>query len=246
MATRTHRADHTTTPRSGPPGWLVPVAISAVAVGVLYWLRPSLVPSTVTSWRAWVFIALVAAAATLLPRIVRAAGGPGWLGRLAGILPIVAALTWAVLPAFRSTTVDDEPVPSAAGGAPATASSSPGGSPGGSPGASPAPAAAARSGTLRGIDHRASGRVRLIPVSGGSSVVRLENLDVEPGPDYLVYLVPGAGRESPAGGVQLAKLKANKGNQNYPVPRGTAVSGPLTVLIWCRAFSVPIAAATLS
>lgn len=49
---------------------------------------------------------------------------------------------------------------------------------------------------------------------GGSHIVRLASLDVEPGPDYQVHLVPGAGRVRPDAGVHLGPLRANKGNLN--------------------------------
>ena len=100
-------------------------------------------------------------------------------------------------------------------------------------------------GTLFGIHHRASGSVALLRLTDGSGVIRLENLDVEPGPDYFVFAVPGADRERPDGGTRLHHLRGNKGNQNYPVPAGLPLTRPFTVLIWCRAFAVPVAAATL-
>jgi Electron transfer DM13 len=98
---------------------------------------------------------------------------------------------------------------------------------------------------LQGIDHRASGEVLLASGTDGSYVVRLERLDVEPSPDYQVYLVPGSAAD-PSGGVRLDHLLGNRGSQNYPVPAtaGTTVR-PVTVLIWCRAFAVPVAAATI-
>ncbi len=33
--------------------------------------------------------------------------------------------------------------------------------------------------------------------------------------------------------------------QNYDVPVGARIDGPVTVLVWCRAFGVPVPAATL-
>lgn len=221
------------------PSWLPSVGLAAVGVGFLLWLRPSVVTSGLTSWRVWAFVALVFLAARFLPKGVAALGGPGWLGRVVGILPVVAALAWAVLPAFRDTTVN-EPLA-------VTSSAEPSATP--APGATPTPgipAGPARQALLKGIGHRAKGTASLRRLPDGSYVVRLAGLDVEAGPDYHVYLVAGPGRERPTDGVHLAKLKANRGNQNYPVPTGTATDGTQTVLIWCRALSVPVAAATLS
>ena len=78
----------------------------------------------------------------------------------------------------------------------------------------------------------------------GSLVVALEDIDVEPGPDYHVYVVGGRDRRSPGDGVELAKLKGNQGTQYYEVPRDVTVGAGDTVLIWCRAFGVPVANAT--
>jgi len=238
------------------PGWptlLVLAGIGAVGTGILYVLRPEVIRGAVTNPRVIAFGILVLVVAAILYVAVTVLGGPSWLGLTVAIIPIIAAGVWTVVPAFVSSTVDDEPVPaaladSAASATPATPVPTPSASPGATPPAkvsSPRPATpAVRVGVLRGIGHRASGGARLIPVAGGTYVVRLENLDVEAGPDFLVYLVPGANKQTPDGGVQLAKLKGNKGNQNYPVPSGTSVSGTQTVLIWCRVFAVPVAGAT--
>lgn len=117
----------------------------------------------------------------------------------------------------------------------------------------PAPAATAApqpeeltSGQLRGIGHRASGRASVYRLADGAHLVRLEDIDVENGPDYVVYLVPGSDRRSPDGGVSLGALKGNLGSQNYSIPAAADLGGPQTVLIWCRAFAVPVANATQS
>jgi hypothetical protein len=69
---------------------------------------------------------------------------------------------------------------------------------------------------------------------------------VQPGPDYDVYVVPGADREDRGdGAARLDDLRGNKGTQFYDV-RGAADldAGDWTVLIWCQTFEVPVANAT--
>lgn len=99
---------------------------------------------------------------------------------------------------------------------------------------------------LRGINHDATGTAVLYQRADGSSFVGLESIDVESGPDYKVYVVPGSGHESPGDqGIFLEDLRGNQGTQYYDVPSGTDLAaGDWTVLIWCRAFAVPIANAS--
>ena len=60
-----------------------------------------------------------------------------------------------------------------------------------------------------------------------------------------MFVVPGADRSVPDGRTRLNRLRGNRGNENHPVSAGMFSRCPLTVLIWCRVFGVPIAAATL-
>ena len=115
--------------------------------------------------------------------------------------------------------------------------------------ATTAPAAGAApvtlsTGTLRGIGHRASGAARILRLADGTAFVRFDGISIESGPDYVVHLVPGADQRKPTGGIELGRLKAVEGSHSYAIPAGTDLSGPWTVLVWCRAFAVPVAAAT--
>ena len=98
---------------------------------------------------------------------------------------------------------------------------------------------------LEGIDHRAAGTVNVYRRADGSHVVGLEDIDVQPGPDYDVYVVPGADRQDLGDARRLDDLRGNRGTQFYDVAGDADLGGgPWTVLIWCETFSVPIANAT--
>jgi hypothetical protein len=97
---------------------------------------------------------------------------------------------------------------------------------------------------IAGIGHDARGTAALYRQPDGSHVVGLLDIDIENGPDYVVYVVPGADREGPDGGTNLADLRGNQGTQYYPVPGDVALSGDVTVLVWCETFAVPVANAT--
>ena len=101
-----------------------------------------------------------------------------------------------------------------------------------------------RSAAFRGINHRATGTASIIRQPDGAFVVGLEDIDIEPGPDYRVFVVPGDVTRPGDGAIELDKLRGNVGTQFYDVPRGVdPTDGEWTVLVWCRVFAVPIAAA---
>jgi Electron transfer DM13 len=103
-----------------------------------------------------------------------------------------------------------------------------------------------RTGTFVGVGdgiHNAEGIAKVIPLQDGSSTLRLENLHVTNGPDLYVYLSPD---KSASDFVNIGKLKANNGNQNYEIPAETDLSKYEMVLIWCRPFSVLFGSAELT
>jgi hypothetical protein len=74
--------------------------------------------------------------------------------------------------------------------------------------------------------------------------------EVGPGPKFHVYLVPEK-KVVPSTNVansmfvDLGRLKAFKGSQNYPVPAGLDLAKYGSVVIWCEQFGVLISPATL-
>lgn len=145
---------------------------------------------------------------------------------------LTTATTAAPAPGEATTTTAAPPRPAVAPSAPTTT-------------AAPAQPVAVREGPISGIDHRASGRAVLYRQPDGSWTVGLEDIDIQPGPDYDVYVVPGGGREDIDGGVLLDDLRGNKGTQYYAVPPEADLgSGAWTVLVWCQTFDVPVAGAT--
>lgn len=97
-------------------------------------------------------------------------------------------------------------------------------------------------------DHATTGAARLLELADGSRVVRLEGLDTSNGPDLFVYLSPnppdGAEGAFDDGPVNLGRLKANKGDQNYSVPRAANLDAIQSVVIWCDRFDSAFGAAS--
>ena len=142
-----------------------------------------------------------------------------WLRVVIVGVPLVAFLAYALLPAFVDKTVTET---IAVG------------------------ATRERGGVLTGIDHRATGNAAVYRLPDGTRVVRLEQLDMQNGPDLFVYLVPKHGQREPDGGVNLGRLKGNKGDQEYALPAGTNADDFDGVFVWCRQFATAFAAAPLT
>lgn len=113
-------------------------------------------------------------------------------------------------------------------------------------------AAVLASGEFRDGDsfHKGSGNVALYKLAGGDHVLRFENLDVTNGPDLRVLLSPHADPMSKselndAGFELLAKLKGNKGDQNYEIPADIDVESVNSVIIYCYPFKVIFSVAPL-
>jgi Electron transfer DM13 len=172
----------------------------------------------------------------LLRRFVR------WVWIRSAILSVIAvAIAVVIVRPYYVDTVDNTrlvkgPVQDASGVVPAAPA----------PGPAPAPATPVRvsTGGLEGIGHSASGEASIIREPDGSYVVRFSNFDIEGTPDPIVYVVQGEDRDDPDG-VDLGRLRGNVGtDSDYAVPRGTEPGSGWTVLVWCRAFAVPIANAS--
>ncbi len=103
------------------------------------------------------------------------------------------------------------------------------------------------SGEFTSLAHGATGTAAVVELADGGKVLTFAELDTDNGPDLRVYLVEGPVNDNGDGGdfVDIGELKGNKGNQQYELPDDIDVGRFDTVVIWCRAFSVGFAAATL-
>ena len=94
-----------------------------------------------------------------------------------------------------------------------------------------------RTGMFMGIDHRAEGTVSIYRAADGHHVVGLESFDIQPGPDYDVYMVPGPDRQDRDGGSRLDDLRdrgsvvrggrTSRGLGHRVPTRGQRARGPL-------------------
>lgn len=115
----------------------------------------------------------------------------------------------------------------------------------------PAGAQPLRTAALRDGDpvHRGSGTAVLLRLTDGTHAVRLENLDVVPGPNLFVYLVAHEDPLFPEdvidGFRNLGKLKSRFGDQNYAVPDGVDPAAYGSVVVWCDTFKTAFAVGAL-
>ena len=106
-------------------------------------------------------------------------------------------------------------------------------------------------GSFHDAEYEGTGEAGVYRLEDGSHVLRLENLNVDNGPDLFVYAVAAgdafdSATVEEAGFVSAGPLKGNQGNQTYDLPAGfdPEVHGAITV--WCQRFSGNFATAPLS
>jgi hypothetical protein len=82
--------------------------------------------------------------------------------------------------------------------------------------------------------HEVAGSAKLI-IDGTKKILRLEGLETVNGPDLHIYL---ANELDNAQYIDLGKIRATRGNVNYPVDSEIDTAKFNKVLIWCQPFSV--------
>jgi len=106
--------------------------------------------------------------------------------------------------------------------------------------------AALRAGSFTSGEHVTRGTARIVRRADGRRVLTLSNFSTSPGPDVRVRLVAGRSKDGGADGNRdLGGLKGNRGDQQYTLPSGVG-DGPVSIVIWCRAFSAEFGTAYLS
>ncbi|HEU5461133.1 MAG TPA: DM13 domain-containing protein [Nitrososphaeraceae archaeon] len=91
--------------------------------------------------------------------------------------------------------------------------------------------------------HNAEGKAKILRLSDGSQILRLEVFRSTNGPDVHLYLAIDT---LASDFIDLGRLKANIGNQNYQIPVDTDFNKYKYVLIWCQPFSVLFGSAQLT
>ncbi|KAA3641889.1 MAG: electron transporter [Armatimonadetes bacterium] len=106
-------------------------------------------------------------------------------------------------------------------------------------------------GTFIDLAHAGTGTALVVELEDGTRILRLEDLDVDNGPDLRVILstsslVDDESAYDDGDFFDLGDLKGNVGNQNYNIPFQVDLDDYNTVAIWCRRFNVTFNAAPLS
>ena len=99
--------------------------------------------------------------------------------------------------------------------------------------------------------HYGKGGVSIYIDESGERLLHLEDdFEVGPGPAFHIYLVDQAKVHNNAdfnesATVDLGRLKAFRGSQNYSIPGSANLADANSVVIWCKEFGVLISPATL-
>ncbi|HEX6595702.1 MAG TPA: DM13 domain-containing protein [Acidimicrobiales bacterium] len=227
------------------------LAIPLALVAALALAKPEIVRGTFSSAESVLRVAAVVVGWTLVARLLRRVIANPVARTLAVAIPGTALLWVNVAPYFEDDVKIAGSFPEAASTATTAAADAPAAA-----ADQPAPAAPAAPGTTAapqpvqlttgrfvGLDgHRGSGEAAIFRLPSGEAIVAFRDLSVQSVPDPVLYLVPGANRESKANGVRLGRFDGSR--DRYEIPAGTDLSGPVTVLVWCERFAVPVAGAT--
>ena len=104
-------------------------------------------------------------------------------------------------------------------------------------------------GAFRSYEHSSRGEARVIQLADDRRYVRFERFRTSNGPDLRVYLsttaATGPGDTFDDRYVELGHLKGNVGSQNYAIPARVRLARYASVVVWCKRFSVPFAAAPI-
>jgi hypothetical protein len=236
-----------------PPPWVrvAGLAIPVAAVGILASLKPEIVRGTFSNAESALRVAALLAGWVLFSRLMRRVIRHTLVRTAVIAVPATLLLWLNVAPYFQHDVEIAGSFPEAyntAGGM--AVSDGPETTPRAGPGvaaASPSPTQPVQvtAGRVRGLDgHRGSGEASIFREPDGSHLVAFRDLSVSSVPDPVLYLVPGADRERPDGGVRLGRFDSS--HDRYELPAGVDLKGPLTVLVWCQRFAVPVAGATQS
>ncbi|MER7516732.1 DM13 domain-containing protein [Streptomyces sp. NPDC126499] len=170
---------------------------------------------------------------------------------VAGVVVAVAGLLWFKPWALWVDETVNEALPSAPTTSPKPTTDAPPSAP-----ATPSPSGpvTVAQGSFISHEHTTKGVVKVVRLADGTHTLRLEGLDTSNGPDLRVWLSDAPVKEGKAGWgvfddgkyVDLAKLKGNKGDQNYALPADVDWSAYPSVSIWCDRFDVSFGAAALA
>ncbi|MFJ7157105.1 DM13 domain-containing protein [Streptomyces sp. NPDC101118] len=165
---------------------------------------------------------------------------------VAGLAVLAAGLVWFKPWALWVDESVHEALPSAKAAPPGTQGT----------GAAPPPSGpvTVAQGAFISHEHATTGTVKIIRLADGTHTLRLEGLDTSSGPDVRVWLSDAPVKPGKAGWrvfddgqyVNLAPLKGNKGDQNYPLPANVDWAAYPSVSIWCDRFDVSFGAAALA